>query len=78
MRLLRFFLLSPLSRRGTGVQKIAGKIRSLRRDVLLDYPLKILYILVCAVFQFPLTLIYLVYGLIAIKSFQKLVKISSP
>ena len=33
------FLLSPLKRRGEGVQKIAEKIRYLRRDAFVDNPL---------------------------------------
>ena len=33
------FLLSPLKRRGEGVDKIVEKIRYLRRDAFVDYPL---------------------------------------
>ena len=33
------FLLSPLKRRGEGVHKIVEKIRYLRRDAFVDYPL---------------------------------------
>ena len=39
MRLLNLFLQSPLGRRGERVQKIAEKIRSLRRDAFVDDPL---------------------------------------
>ena len=43
MRLLKMFLLSPLRRRGQEVQKIAGKIRHLRRDAFVDDPLLTTY-----------------------------------
>ena len=39
MRLLKFFLLSPLWIRGEGVQKIAENIHYLKRDAFVDDPL---------------------------------------
>ena len=38
MRLSNFFLLSPLKRRGEGIQKIAEKVRHLKRDAFVDDP----------------------------------------
>ena len=40
MKLLKFFLLSPLRGKGEGAQKIEEKIRYLRRDAFVDYRLE--------------------------------------